>query len=270
MIELGDDKHFLNLRIDRGKAQLTALGANLVVDCDQRTQSRRRQVLDILKAQQHFRNRRLRALLIFSFLYLLLVIFVIHGNPRYSLSLFACLSLLAGYVAHRVSASNRALAAVLNTAFAGTLLLNLLWSYELAKPGLGVVLGQQTREQFLGQREVSYRVFRFINTSLPEASVVLMQGMVRGYYCDRPYLWDHPYQALLAYGQYDTPAALRRRMQELGITHIVRLQRMPAMRREMYPDYANDPVHVGFAKSYLKPLYMDESFVLFEVNYTDG
>ena len=219
----------------------------------------------------YLRNRRVQLLTVFCFAYLIIVIFVVHGNPRYSLSLFGFMSVLAGYVAYGTSSRNRIFRYALNGAFACTLVFNLLWNYQLVKPGeWEVFLGKKTREYFLTQHEASYRVFGFINAQLPDSAVVLMQGMVRGYYCDRAYLWDHPYQAVLVYKQFNHPVELLNRLRALGITHIVRLLHMPAIRQGMYPEYFKDPMHANFTHTYLKPLYMDESFVLFEIRYDRG
>ena len=98
--------------------------------------------------------------------------------------------------------------------------------------------------------------------------MVLLQGIVKGFYCDRPYLWDHPHQMVINYGEYDTPQKLIKRMRQLRISHIVRMINIPPIRTGIgYPQYFADPMHETFRKEYLTLLYRDESYALFEVAY---
>ena len=97
--------------------------------------------------------------------------------------------------------------------------------------------------------------------------MVLLQGIVKGYYCERVYMWDHPYQTRLQYGDYKTPEQLSVRMNELGITHVVRMIFVPLGRQAMYPQYFQDAFHEDFRKKFMKLIYRDESYVVFEMVY---
>jgi hypothetical protein len=35
----------------------------------------------------------------------------------------------------------------------------------------------------------------------------------------------------------------------------------------MYPEYFKEPVHVAFTNRYLRPVYVDGIYALFEINY---
>ncbi len=213
--------------------------------------------------------RRRRVLLLAAFClvnYLVLVLFI-GGVPRYSLYLFAYLSVLAGYVAEgMVKGPLRPWRWVFQGVFALTLFCNLAWGYYTAIEAIDYHLSNKSPEQFLAEHEGNYRVFQAVDRMLPEESTVLLQGLVQGYYCKRPYLWDHPYQRVINYQDYHTPEALFKRMQELGITHLVRLINVPGIRISLgYPQYFADPFHEEFRKRYLKLLYRDESYALFEL-----
>jgi len=120
----------------------------------------------------------------------------------------------------------------------------------------------------LAEREGNYRVFQAVNKQLPADSKVLLQGIVKGYYCDKPYLWDHPYQRVINYTDYESPDALVARMGELDISHVVRMITVPPGRVQLgYPQYFADEFHEAFRKKYLQLLYRDESYVLFAVKY---
>ncbi len=213
---------------------------------------------------------RVRWLAFFCLLYYLLVVLYIDGNPRYSLALFAILSTLAGYVAEHLSNSRvRALGWLIKFAFMVTVIFNLAWGYFLSNKGLNFVFSHQTSGQFLAENEGNYQAFRYVDQHLPASSVVLLQGIVKGYYCERIYLWDHPHQMLLQYGDYKTSAELLVRMRELGITHIVRMINIPSSRTQGigYPQYFADEYHEDFRKKYLKLLYRDRGYVVFEIAY---
>ena len=73
---------------------------------------------------------------------------------------------------------------------------------------------------------------------------------------------------MINYRKYNTPSSLIERMRDLDISHIVRMIDMPGIRMALgYPQYFADPFHEKFRKKYLKLIYKDELYVLFEVVY---
>lgn len=216
------------------------------------------------------RNRRVLFLTGFCLLYYLLVVLRIDGNPRYSLFLFAFFSIVAGYVGEQaISGRLKRFRLMIQLAFCFTLLCNTAHGFALSKASIDYLLSARSREQFLTENEGNYRVFRVANKHLSESSVVLLQGIVKGFYCDRFYLWDHPYQMMIDYGKCERPEDLLQRMHTLGISHVVRMIYIPTLRIRGvgYPQYFADPFHEDFRKRYLKLIYKDESYVLFEVMY---
>ena len=219
-------------------------------------------------AMAYLRDRRLALVLAFCGVYYVLLVRALHVNPRYGLVLFAFASVASGYAAHRLSSAWRPVAIVFKGAFILSMVLNLVWEYQLLQPLLPVVMGGENREQFLRRSEYNYPVLEFANRSLPTGSKLLLQGMVKGFYSDHPYMWDHPHQSVLEYGQYRTPDGLLGRWRELGITHVVRLINVPAGRLALgYPQYFTDPFHETFRRQYLRLLHRDATCALFAVDY---
>ena len=218
------------------------------------------------------RERRIVLISLFCLAYYLIVVIYIHGNPRYSIFLFAFMCIVAGYVAERLaSGSLRPLRWVLQAVVVVSIVCNLGRGFQIAysSGAISYQLSDLSKEQFLAEREGNYRIFRAVDRQLPESAVVLLQGIVKGYYCDRPYLWDHPYQEVINYYVYNTPDKLYQRMRSLGISHIVRMMHIPDSRVRLgYPQYFADvQFHEAFRKKYLKLIYRDESYVLFQVQF---
>ena len=215
------------------------------------------------------RQRRVVLLAAFCLLYYLMVVLRIDGNPRYSLFLFAYLSVLSGFVAERmVRGRLRQLRPVLMLAVGLTVVGNLSLNFLLASSSVGHLMSDTSNDRFLMQSEGNYRVFRQVNAQLPDTAKLLLQGIVKGYYCDREYLWDHPHQMVINYREYNTPGSLLERMRELEISHVVRMIQVPPIRVQLgYPQYFADPFHEDFRKKYLKLIYRDQTYVMFEVQY---
>src|SRR5262249_937739 len=91
----------------------------------------------------------------------------------------------------------------------------------LAGQALPLVRGSKTREQMLEQLPI-YRASTRANEATPAGSRILLLGENRGYWIDRDYMWgDDVNQAVLDYAPLRDPAALRARLRELGITHVL-------------------------------------------------
>ena len=217
----------------------------------------------------YWRLVRVRRLVLACCAYYLLVVLYIDGNPRYNLAFFALLSALVGFVAERLSRQRvHPLGQIFKVVFVVTVAGNLGQGYALSFQGVNYAFSHQTPEGFLLENEGNYQAFRFVDKQLPADAKVLLQGIVKGYYCERVYMWDHPYQMLLQYGDYKTSEELLAKMGELDITHIVRMIYIPAGRTKGgYPQYLADVLHEDFRKKYLKLLHRDRGYVVFEVVY---
>ncbi|MFC1525520.1 ArnT family glycosyltransferase [Candidatus Latescibacterota bacterium] len=219
-------------------------------------------------AVAYLRDRRLVPLLAFCGLYYLILVRALHMNPRYGLVLLAFASVACGYAAHRLSSAWRPVAVAFRGVFVMSMALNLAWEYQLLRPLLPVITGDEGRAQFLRRREHSYAVLDYANRTLPAESKLLLQGLVKGFYSDLSYMWDHPYQSVLQYDQYRTPEELLGRWRELGITHVARLINVPSSRVALgYPQYFADPFHEAFRRQYMRLLHRDATCALFAVDY---
>ena len=217
----------------------------------------------------YWRQGRVRWLILCSVLYYSLIVLYIDGNPRYNLAFFALLSVLAGWGGARLSNHQIPLfRSIFRSAFIATLFCGIAQSYALAFTAVNYNFSSQNSDQFLQEYESNYKALQFVNQQLPVDSKVLLQGIVKGYYCEREYLWDHPYQTILRYDEHNTPDGLLNKMKNLGLTHVVRLIRIPESRVAIgYPQYFTDPKHEAFRKKYLKLLYRDAAYVVFEISY---
>ena len=212
---------------------------------------------------------RVRWLALAALAYYILAIIYIDNNPRYNLALFALLSTVLGFVAERLGRQKALrIGLIFKVVFVLTMVGNLAQGYAFSYQAVDYAFSQQKPDQFLLENEPNYQAYRFVNKHLPSDAKVLLQGIVKGYYCERDYIWDHPFQMLLQYGDYPTTEALLERMGELGITHIVRMIRIPPGRTHFgYPQYFADVQQEDFRKKYLKLLHRDSGFVVFEVVY---
>ena len=199
--------------------------------------------------------------------YYVILVRLLHMNPRYGLVLFAVASLLCGFVAHKLASSSwRPVRLLFLAGLLVTALFNMAWSYTLARPYVSVAVGGEGRDVFLARTESNYRLFRFVNENTPEDAKVLLQGIVKGYYCERDYLWDHPHQNVVRYDGLSVEE-LHRQLRQLGVTHVARMIRIPQSRLDLgYPQYFTDDFHERFRTQHLRLVYRDESFVLFELH----
>ena len=217
----------------------------------------------------YWRLARIRWLIVCSAVYYLFVVLYIDGNPRYNLAFLALLSVLAGWGATRLAHhQNRPIRGVFRVVFVVTLICGIAQCYALAYTAVNYTLSNQNSDQFLQEYEGNYKALSFVNQQLPMDAKVLLQGIVKGYYCQREYLWDHPYQRVLQYSEFKHSGEMLSRMKALGITHIVRMIQVPASRVRMgYPQYFTDALQEDFRKKHLKLLYRDSGYVVFEVVY---
>ena len=217
-------------------------------------------------------NRRVAFAAGFCVLYYVILVRFLHMNPRYGLVLFVAASIVCGYAAGRLNASVlRPARFAFRAVFVATMLLNIGWAFQLARPVIDVAVGSESRERFLRRTEPNYQVLEYASRNLPEGSGVLLQGMVKGFYCDRAYVWDHPFQSAIIYGEMKTPEDLLARLRELGISHVARMIRIPGSRLALgYPQYFLDEFHEAFRRRYLRLVHRDNTCVLFEVTYEAG
>jgi len=214
------------------------------------------------------RGKRVILLAGFCLAYYVALVGALHMNPRYGLVLIAFLSALCGHVAGRLHASGLpGLKHAFLVAFLCTGALNLCWRYVLARPAFDVATGVVSGESFLRRHEGNYRVFQFANRNFPDSAVVLLQGIVKGFYLRHSYIWDHRDQPVFRYEGCRNADDMLQLMRDHGITHIVRMIQIPSGRLGFYPQYFTDQLHEAFRREHLRLVYRDESYVAFEIQY---
>ncbi|MEE3233041.1 MAG: glycosyltransferase family 39 protein [Candidatus Latescibacterota bacterium] len=215
------------------------------------------------------RDKKIRFIAGVALFYYCLSVLVVDGNPRYNIAFFALLSILVGFVADQWGhLSSRLLATLFRLVFAVSLIGSAAQSFALAYPAFQYAQSAMNKDQFLLENEGNYEAFRYVNQNLPVDAKILLQGIVKGFYCKRDYLWDHPHQKVISYEDYSTPELLIKRMKDLGISHVVRMIRIPPSRKHAYPQYFADEFHESFRMKHLKLLHRDRSYVVFEVVYS--
>ena len=214
------------------------------------------------------RSKKVLALMAFCGVYYVVLVRALHMNPRYGLVLFAFLAVLCGYVVQRLCESRlKPISICLQAAFIAVMLLNVTLAFFLSRQMIDVALGRETRAAFLLSHEGNYQAFGFVDKTLPPTAKILLQGIVRGYYLKREYVWDHLKTGVIDYGKHETTDSLLKRFKDLGLTHIVRMITVPKSRLGFYPQYFMDPFQESFRGKHLKTLYYDKQYVVFEINY---
>ena len=203
-----------------------------------------------------------------ALLYYCIAVLLVDGNPRYNIAFVAVLSVLAACVADAWGhLKSKLFSTLFRIVFAFSIIASAGQAFALAYPAFQYAMSAKNEDQFLLENEGNYGAFRYVNSNLSADARILLQGIVKGYYCERDYLWDHPHQSVISYEDYSTPELLMQRMRDLGVSHIVRMIRIPESRLYAYPQYFLDEFHESFRMRYLKLLYRDNSHVVFEVVY---
>lgn len=141
---------------------------------------------------------------------------------RYLFPSLALLAPVAGYAAYRCWHGGPLLQRALLAAVALWSVVVCYTAVSLAAPALPVVLGQESREQYLLATNDVYTPSLYISRYLPTNAKIGTYGEVRCFYFDRDYMWCEPgHSDLIAYDQMRKPTDLIRRYQELGLTHIL-------------------------------------------------
>lgn len=140
---------------------------------------------------------------------------------RYFTPFLALMALATGYAAHREGEEGifrwpaKAVVVVV-------LCLGVLISWLLTLPCWKVVLGFETKQEYLEGSFHSYRAFEYINHSTPPDAKVVTFGEPRGFYCDRPYFWGEPNHSKIIDRQRGSNAlGLVSELQRLGVTHVL-------------------------------------------------
>jgi 4-amino-4-deoxy-L-arabinose transferase-like glycosyltransferase len=129
---------------------------------------------------------------------------------------------------------------------------------------VNVVIGAESREQYLERRVPSYGAWRFINNQLPAEALILTFSGGDHYYAERRRLWSDATAArtMTWAALAGTEAAVWEQLIRSGVTHVL------FDRRQLAGDGAKDLAITsdGMRRCCLKPIYADERFELHEVS----
>jgi 4-amino-4-deoxy-L-arabinose transferase-like glycosyltransferase len=169
-------------------------------------------------------NGTIKRLAILSGLFFGFWWFFLGGREfRWLMPIVPLCSVIVAYVMFRLLQAELKLKAVV---------LGSAWVYFLFSVGVGavynskffpVVLGLESKQEFLLEKVRNYDVKRFINEKLPNNSKILSFLRPCCYYIDREYVKALPrYSGLIDYSKIETPEQLLEKLKELGVTHIVK------------------------------------------------
>ena len=218
------------------------------------------------------RGRRIHLyLLLCCAVYYLGIYLFLKNIIRFALVAVALMSLSVGCVVEDLLGKGRWVRKVVLFVVVVNGLSTLLWISRLTSLMLPVVLGIESEEAFLTRREPNYAVFQYVNQNTPKSAVVLLQGIVRTYYCDRRFLIDHPWQTVVQYQPFKNADEMYGALRSLGVTHVVRMSPVPPIRLKAgYPQYDRDKLHGEFTRRYLKRLFARNGHVVYEMMSASG
>jgi hypothetical protein len=145
-----------------------------------------------------------------------------YQHPRYIQMLHPFLAILAGVGIWKVFLTQHRLLRVTCAGLVmGTFVFTLGIAVVFNASSFPVVLGRQSRDEYLSGRVPYYQALDWVNHHLPLNAKVLYLSLQSYYYLDRPFVLGVPaYQGIIQYGQYSTPDELSQELKRLGITHV--------------------------------------------------
>lgn len=143
--------------------------------------------------------------------------FFLSQQSRYIVALSVPLAVLLGGAAVQFAFGRILMAVtVLQTAFSFWLMYTQRVSAQLP-----VVLGRESRDDYLNRNVGFYTAATRINEKVPPTGRVALYDEVFGYFLDVPYFWANPgHTTEIPYETLADGEALVRRLKELGITHV--------------------------------------------------
>ena len=199
-------------------------------------------------------DKKLRLIAGVAGLYYLIAVTVVDGNPRYNIALIVSVRLV-GYVADQWGhLGSKYAAALFRAIFVISIIGSVGHAFYLAYPAIQYAKSSVNKEQFLLENESNYEAFRFVNESLP-ADKNSYKALLRDFIVNAIIFGIILTSESSIIKVISNPDLLIQRMEELGISHIVRMIRIPQGRLYAYPQYFLDEFHESFRMKYLKLLH---------------
>jgi hypothetical protein len=141
---------------------------------------------------------------------------------RYLLPTLPVFCLLAGWVLVQAWEERWLSRFALAGLCAVSLTFTLFVGAELITRQAPVVLGQQSRDDFITHGFPAYSTTQFINSQLPPNAKIVFYNSPFGFYCDRAYLWGDPqHSTYIPYETFQTAEDYRAYLVKIGVTHIL-------------------------------------------------
>lgn len=161
----------------------------------------------------------IKYLLAYSFIYVSLF-FQIGQETRFLLPVLPVLSLILAFWVEQFYTHGKYVFKI----FAFCIIIPLVYRFPLTSRShykrMPMVLGMETRENYLQRSLEVYPIFAWINQNLSNDARVLIIGDLRCFYCDRDYVWSCPLsQAYINYDLFRSVSDFKNRLKELNITH---------------------------------------------------
>ncbi|MEN6356320.1 MAG: glycosyltransferase family 39 protein [Armatimonadota bacterium] len=166
-----------------------------------------------------YRSRKLIGLAFF-FLVFLITWFALTHQSRYLVPGFAILAILIAALSYndeRLRISRFALW----TVFILTAIFGILTLYPAVTNAVPVVLGRESRDEYLSRTLDIYPADQWINENLPGSAKIALFGDTRGFYLDRAYVWADPGHNSEFTRNYASSEELVRYLKSRGVTHVM-------------------------------------------------
>lgn len=203
-------------------------------------------------------------LIAFCSLYFLCWFFLAMQRMKHLLPLAPVLFLMTAYVIFSLtSAKLRELKGISIGVVAIVLLFSLSVNVIYNTQFLPVLLGKQSRDEFLTAKLRYYEPVQWINRNLSSTDKILHTEMVFNYYLDKAYIWPQPlWQGIVDWANIHSAEELLKILQQQKVTHIYLGDNAYAY-TVPYPKLQTfyDKVHAllkDLKKNRLQPVYRDE------------
>ncbi len=196
---------------------------------------------------------------------------------RSLLPLLPAVSIVFAYLIIQLSQKGRVVSRIIILVVGLTFCFNLFWIAIQSGyfDSLKVVVGLESRDEYLSRQTSHYEVIRYANHKLSTEAKILFIGETRTYYCQRPFVANTAFDTTVivewVHSSDDVPDLLKK-LREERITHILYNKR-EAERLERQFSYfnwkekENIEKYRFFMNNCLKLLYSKNEVYLYEIDY---
>lgn len=165
--------------------------------------------------------KTIKRILSFSILYLFFSFYcLLWSHNRYLLPIFPLCSIVSAFVVYWLTDKDKILKCFITSLLVFCVSFNLILLIGQNYFKFPVVLGFETREQYLSKRVPTYETIKYLNLSDDVKLVLFLDP--RTYYSDKPYLWGEPTtQGLIDYSQFKDMREMLEKFNDLGISHLL-------------------------------------------------